>query len=632
MRKNSVILLLVLLCTALAGKSYRLETLYDGSYDNPVQVHSNSIWVCITDTDKLNVWELQESGQLVRAMGAGYPEGVWGVQDAAVAPGDSTRFVDIWLASNAGVWNYSGLKWKNYGDISADQLEAGPNGEIWLIANGTLLKHSAGQFAQAVSDREWQTRVFGISCFTLDRQGFPWIGMMGPAIIRFNGTELDNWLGVPTGPPTDEPGQDDSAPKNLCFDSNNNPWVDYPLGAACWINGAWVEHDLTGYGFEWGVSHLATDDQGIIWASNGGDRVLCFDGEEWYVPEIQGGDFTPEGAWIADMITGPNGSMLFEIASEGDFGAYIKVYICQSDLESRAEPKAEISQSVQRSYPPPVPLDPSSREAQGLKGPVKSVFSQQISLPTYFSYQEFHPDGKLKLRSQGRTSMNSETTYWYDDRGNVIREQRIEYGNGQELDNYQILHEYEYDTQGYPLRKTSKTAAGEMFTIESFTYSDSGYVKEWQTEPNDYSPGYAYRESYDNQGRINSWTSKNLSDGTLDKRENAYMPDTNQKYEWTEWNGSGYNRKRLVTLNPQGQEGSWILYDGAGNVLTQYSETLNAHGDIVSSVYADKTANSTSRTSTKYTYDSCGNPLSVESTIDGQPDEQGSNTFTYEYY
>lgn len=632
MRKNSVILLLVLICTALAGKSYRLETLYDGSYDNPVRVHSNSIWVCLTDTEKINCWELQESGQLVPALGAGYPEGVWGVQDAAMAHGDSTRFVDIWLVSNAGVWNYSGLKWQSYRDISADQIEAGKNGEIWMIANGTLLKHSAGQFAQAVSDREWQTKVFGVSCLQIDRQGFPWIGMMGPAIIRVNGTELDNSKGVPTGPPTDEPGQDDTAPHYLCFDADNNPWVEYPLGAACWKNGAWVEHNLTGYGFEWGASLLAADDQGIIWASNGGDRVLCFAGEEWYVPNIQGGDFTPKGSWIADMITGPKGSMLFTIASEGDLGAYIKVYICQPEQEAPNEPDVEINQPVQRSYPPPVPDFPASRDKQGLKGPVKSVFSQQTSLPTYFSYQEYYPDGKLKLSSSGRTSMNGESTYWYDEYGNVIREQHIEYGNGEELENDQTFYEYEYDALGYPLRKTSKSAAGELYVIESYAYSDSGYVKEWQTEPNDYSPGYAYRESYDNQGRINSWTSKNLSDGTLDKREYAYLPETNQKYEWTEWNGSVYNRKRLVTLTPNGQEGSWIFYDGAGNVLTQYSETLNAHGDIVSSTYADKTTNSTSRTTAKYTYDNYGNPLSVESTIDGQPDEQGSNTLTYEYY
>ncbi|HOY84036.1 MAG TPA: hypothetical protein PLQ80_01910 [Candidatus Syntrophosphaera sp.] len=336
MRRIIVIALFFVFGAGLAGGTYRLQNLYSGSYDNPCHLSSNSLWVCITDIYSLNCWELRESSQMVSICEAALPENIWGVQSAVTVPGDPVNMPDIWLASNDGLLIYSGQKWKRYGEILPDYMKAGGNGEIWLIANGTLLKYD-GKFKQMVSDMEWQAQAFGASCLQIDRKGFPWIGVMGPGIVRFNGTELDSGLGVPTGPPSDEPGQDDAAPQFICFDADNNPWVDYPMGVACWNNGTWVEHDLTQYGFEWGVSHLAADDQGIIWVSDGGQSVLCFDGDGWYKPEILGGNPPNDDWWIAQMIAGPDDSMLFLLASESP--AYIEAYVCQPVEKLHAEPK-----------------------------------------------------------------------------------------------------------------------------------------------------------------------------------------------------------------------------------------------------------------------------------------------------
>lgn len=629
MRRIMVIAFLFVLCAGLAGRAYRLQNIYSGSYDNPSRVHSNSIWACITDMDGLRCWELQESGQWARILETALPEDVWGVQSAVMVPSDSVNIPDIWLASNAGLLNYSGRKWTRYREIIADHLTVCDEGGIWLIANGILLNYDYGRFIQAVSDEEWQTQAFGASCLENDREGYPWIGVMGPSIVRFNGTELDKALAVPAGPPSDLPGQDDSAPQHICFDADNNPWVDYPLGVACWKDGAWTEHDLSRYGFDFGVAQLAADDRGIIWASNGGRGLVCYDGIGWYEPEILGNDMPEDSWWIAQMTAGPDGSMIFKLASE--FPAAIKAYACLPVADLPAEPAAEQLLAPRRGYPPPDTGNPQSREQQGLKGPVKSVFSQGIYPPSYFSYREFDPQGRLILSSAGRSSMNTESAYEYDGRGYLVRERTIEYGNGEELGNDQARFEYEYDAWDYPLQKAYLSADGEIWKLENYSYTDSGYVKEWEEAPSEYSPGYAYRESYDGRGRMVFWTSTNLSDGSLDKREYTYLPD-NQKIEWTAWNGSGYNRKRVVWFTPTGGEGNWTLYDAAGAILAQNTVTLNAQGDIVSSVLEDRENNTTSRTAARYTYDSHGNPLRVESTIDGEEDEWGSVTLTYEYY
>jgi pimeloyl-ACP methyl ester carboxylesterase len=342
-----LIVFLYVLSTTIAGNTYRLQNIYRGSYDNPGKFYSNSIWTCFTTLDSLFCWELQKPGQLVRILAISLPGNIW-VKDVVIVPSEPKKnvksepadqiringsspssSVDIWMASQDGLLKYSGQRWQIYQEVSADYLEAGNNGELWMVANGTLLKYINGKFDQVVSDQIWQTLAFGVNCLQIDRQDFPWIGKMGPGIARFNGGELDINEGVPSGPHIDDPGWEDSAPRALCFDSDNNLWVDYPLGAACWKNNTWVEHDLTGYGFESGVSSLAADDSGTIWASDGGRRVICFDGTGWYEPELQGLDLSRGNQWIAQMTAGPGGSMLFVLASESP--ACMKGYIYQPE-------------------------------------------------------------------------------------------------------------------------------------------------------------------------------------------------------------------------------------------------------------------------------------------------------------
>jgi YD repeat-containing protein len=290
------------------------------------------------------------------------------------------------------------------------------------------------------------------------------------------------------------------------------------------------------------------------------------------------------------------------------------------------------NQVSQRSYPPPVPAYPLNRDAQNIKGPVKSVYSETVSFPHYYSYQEFTPDGKVALSSGGRTSMNSETRYWYDEHGNINKEQYLEYGNGEELTNEATSYEYVYDSLGYPLKKTSMTSDGIVLNVENYVYADTTYYKEWEDEPNEYSPGYTYRETYDGKGRLISWVSVNMSDKTVNKRETVYTAGQNTKIEWSEWNGKSYDRKKVVKTNDKGMETEWTMYDGADRIAAKQTYACDAKNNITSSVYTNAEENSTSRSTYKYTFDKYGNPLSVDCVRDGAADEESSSTIGYEYY
>ncbi len=624
MRKSAVLILFMVLSAVLAAGTYSLECLQSGSYEVGSFLRANASRVYYGTRDSLFLWDLQAEGELRRTVSAGRPE-TFRIDAAALSPNG-----EVWEATNKGLFRFGKQGWSFHSDIISEHIVVNSDGALWLI-NYTLMRYDGLEFTPMVSDMEWQTQVFSASLLEIDRQGYPWIGVMGPGVIRFNGVNLDSGMGVPTGPPSDEPGQDDAAPQCLCFDLDNNLWVDHPGGASRWKDGAWQEFYLYELGFRGPAVHLETDTRGLVWACNGGQRVACFDGEKWFEPEISSGpDISDADLQVTDMVAGPDGSMLFALSTvSGDMSG---VYILKPVREDQVKAEIEDVQAVKRSYPPPVLDGGQSRDAQGLKGPVKTVSSQNIHIPSYFSYSEFLPDGKLNTSSAGRTSVWGESNHWYDERGNLARSHSIEYMEGGEQDNSQTFYEYEYDAQGYPLSKVTKSAEGEVWQAEHFSYSDTTYVKEWETEANEYAPGFAYRESYDSQGRIVLWTSTNLSDGSIDQRAYGYFLQKNRKVEWTEWNGQDYNRKRVVTLTPRGQEGDWTLYDGAGRILAQNTVTLNAQGDIVSAVYVDKAENTSSRTNTKYTYDRFGNPLSVESTIDGEADEWGSNTFSYEYY
>lgn len=632
MCKLVCLLYFVVLGAILSGAVYELEILFQDDLGSHGMLASTKNQVCYITSDSLIFWGLDAEGRFARSRSIGRPSDEW-VSDAALTAGG-----DIWMTSEAGLVKYSSLGWNNYPEIQDGYIVVGSSDELWIAGWTGLMKFNGTNFKNVVNDFDWQTQAFGATCLQIDRNGFLWIGVMGPGITRFNGTELDNGLGVPTGPPSDEPGQDDAAPNFICFDADNNPWVDYPLGVACWKNGTWMEHDLTQYGFEWGVGHLAVDDQGVIWASDGGKNLLCFDGTSWFEPKFTGKDIpknTQKDLSVQAMIPGPANSMIFVLTSEA--AKMQSVFVGKPIELKQATCPSENLHTAKRSYPPPVQnnyIVEISRDGQNLKNPVKSVFSQQIELPTYYSYDEFYPDGKIKKSGGGRSMMNSETSYWYNDQGCLSREQTIEYGNGEELDNSRTLFQYEYDELGYPVKVTRTSNYGE-FTDESqfvYVYADTTYSKEWRDEPSEYSPGYVHRETYDSKGRIVLKMATKLDNGTFEQSSYSYIPDRQMTIEEYEWDGSRFNKKEITIHNPNGAVMEWTLYDVSGKLLVKQANTLDANGHLVSSVYYNAEEGTTSRSKFEYTFDAYGNPLSVVCTVDGEVDYEQSSTETYEYY
>ena len=293
--------------------------------------------------------------------------------------------------------------------------------------------------------------------------------------------------------------------------------------------------------------------------------------------------------------------------------------------------------STERSYPPPISNDfvyKNSREKQNLKGPVKSVSTEYLGVPAHFYYTEYYPDGKIKQRTGGRSFMNYETNYWYNDRGYLSKEQNIDYGYDGDSESSQTLYLYEYDELGYPVKITEKTEC-EGRTYESqfvYVYADTTYSKEWWTEPSDYFPAYEYRETYDSKGRIASRTATNSSNGSVSLTKYSYIPDRHIVIEETDWDGSRFNKKKVTTYSPNGAVEEWILYDGSDAIISKETNTLDANGHCVASVFYYAEDGTTRRETFKYTYDESGNPLSVICTADGEVDHNQSSNTSYEYY
>lgn len=310
---------------------------------------------------------------------------------------------------------------------------------------------------------------------------------------------------------------------------------------------------------------------------------------------------------------------------------------CSTGTIYQADESSTQRNFAARSYPPPVENDfvyKNSREKQNLKGPVKSVSTEYLGVPAHFYYREYYPDGKIKQRTGGRTFMNYETNYWYNDQGYLSKEQNIDYGYDGDSESSQTLYLYEYDELGYPVKITEKTEVGGSIYESQFVYvyADTTYSKEWWAEPSDYFPGYEYRETYDSKGRIALRTATSSSNGFVIKTKYSYIPDQHIVIEESDWDGSRFNKKKVTAYSPNGAVKEWTLYDGSGAIISQETNTLDANGHCVSSAFYYAEDGSTRRETFKYTFDKYGNPLSVICTADGEVDDNQSSNTSYEYY
>ncbi len=311
----------------------------------------------------------------------------------------------------------------------------------------------------------------------------------------------------------------------------------------------------------------------------------------------------------------------------------IMILVCLTPLMAE-DSKAQIPDPANntRSYPAPVFETYKSKASQNLKGPIKVAITESLGFPVYFSEDHFDPDGKLTSSSGGRMNLISEAKYWYDEHGNLSRELSEEYANGMESEGLDIISEYQYDSLGYPVKQVKKTSDGAILSVVELLYSDTGYVKEWQTPATEYCGAFSYREGYDLQGRILYYLSTNMEDGSIDKREFSYDDVKHIQTESNLWDGTAYNWVKKTELNPQGGLKAWTISDGSGKILSTTTYSLDSSGNITKEVYRDVVAGTSSQTTYKYKFDRYGNPLSIECRIDGELDEVSSCNMTYEYY
>jgi len=172
---------------------------------------------------------------------------------------------------------------------------------------------------------------FGVSCLVLDREDYPWIGMMGPSIYRFNGKRYDNWISAPSDMVEGDCGVGDESPRPFVFDRNNHIWIPSPKGVSRFEKGAWREYDLRGLGQEYGASEVAVDSSGRIWAHGSTqESILYFAGGKLINPVCNSPIMYVSGIRVEQMTAGPANRMFFVLSySSGD---YIGVYVYEPIL------------------------------------------------------------------------------------------------------------------------------------------------------------------------------------------------------------------------------------------------------------------------------------------------------------
>lgn len=165
-----------------------------------------------------------------------------------------------------------------------------------------------------------------------------------------------------------------------------------------------------------------------------------------------------------------------------------------------------IGQTNIRTYPAIKPYNPLAQERNNIKGQVKTYHSESETFPRYYTYCEYSVDGKMVLSSGGRINMRTQTLYWYDDKGYLIKEQMTESANGEDYPYETIIYIYDFDSQGYPITAKKLSESGVTLESQSFTYSDSTYSVDSFREPTENGLSFEYntKSVYNSQGKISS--------------------------------------------------------------------------------------------------------------------------------
>jgi len=265
------------------------------------------------------------------------------------------------------------------------------------------------------------------------------------------------------------------------------------------------------------------------------------------------------------------------------------------------------------------------------KGPVKSCFTEGLDVAYYKTFVVLDRTGRMISHSGGRVSDFDETQYSYDEHGNLIKEQYSSSYLG-EVTITNTFYEYVYDALGYPIRQTAKDVDGKVLNVFELEYSDSGYLKRWETPVTEFSTAARNLESYDARGRLLSSVTTHLDDSLIDKRETVYDDLKHTMTEYNNWDGSAYNWIKKTEFTAQGSLKAWFSYGSTNNLISSTVFKLDGSGNVIKEDFTDHLAGYDSQTTYKYSFDRYGNPLSIECRIDGELDYESSCNMSYEYY
>lgn len=231
-------------------------------------------------------------------------------------------------------------------------------------------------------------------------------------------------------------------------------------------------------------------------------------------------------------------------------------------LLSQANVDAELKSKIAAATPRPLPQEPvakrlkSDAEDEGLKGRVKTVFTESEDLSGTWAVSKRKPSSMQYFNEQGNLTKRES----YDYRGNPSDITVYGYLDGERASDFNSIN-YEYNP---PPVMISAPAAG-------------------QATPK-YDPRYSYKfkYKYDEKGNLieKVWYG---NDGKLWLRY-TYKYKGNQKEEMVYAEDSSLNQKYLYTLDDKGNEIEEIVYEVRDNSIRDkysYSYEFDAKGNWI---------------------------------------------------
>jgi len=222
------------------------------------------------------------------------------------------------------------------------------------------------------------------------------------------------------------------------------------------------------------------------------------------------------------------------------------------------EVEAEMRKKVEEATPAPLPQTPSAPRAgsdaadAGLRGKVKSVFTETEDLSGTWSVQGHKPKREEEYDETG--NLTKDVTYDY--RGNPMEIYAYGYIDGERVSNSKMIR-YEYDPPPVMIASTGGKPP---------TKRDPRY-------------GTKYKYRYAGGHLVEEWLYR--SDGELFQHI-TYSYKGNQKEE-TFYDSKGtVNRRYLYTLDAKGNELEEVAYEGSGDKVRDryaYAYEFDAQGN-----------------------------------------------------